>query len=171
MTEIDVLKEFVTVSEGEPKTDSRKVAKKFNKKHYHIMRDIRNLIKDCPEDWAKSNFGFRFEINELQNGKPLKYCEMSKDAFMLLVMGFDGKEAVNIKIKFIEAFNKMAEFIKNHTMSLWQKWQTLQFKDASSFEKASYGSKLMLQRKREKPVIQQEIQSIASMLQSQLFLN
>ena len=38
---------------------------------------------------------------------------MNRDGFSLLAMGFTGKKAIDFKLKFIEAFNKMEEHIKN----------------------------------------------------------
>ena len=42
-------------SDGESAmTDSLKVSKAFNKKHYNVIRDIENL--ECSHDFAKLNF-------------------------------------------------------------------------------------------------------------------
>lgn len=171
MTDIELFREFVTVEGGNPKTDSKKVAQKFNKSHAHVMRDIRNLLKHLKDKkFAKANFGFRYEINDLQNGKPNKYCEMSKDGFMLLVMGFTGQAALEVKVKFIEAFNAMAQFIKEQYSSLWEEKHMLELRDENSFLRASFGSKLMLQRKQEKPIYQKERERLEKILQPSLFL-
>lgn len=171
MNNIDLFKEFVSVEGADLKTDSRKVAKQFNKRHAHVMRDIRNLLKGLKDkSFTSANFGFRYEINDLQNGKPNKYCEMSKDGFMLLVMGFTGEAALAIKVKFIEAFNAMASFIQNQYSSLWEKKMMLELKDENSFLRASFGSKLMLQRKQEKPIIQNELDKLDQLLQPNLFI-
>ena len=37
---------------------------------------------------------------------------MDRDGFTLLVMGFTGKEALNWKVKYIQAFNQMEEQLK-----------------------------------------------------------
>ena len=38
---------------------------------------------------------------------------MNRDGFSLLAMGFTGKKAMGFKLKYIAAFNKMEDFIKN----------------------------------------------------------
>lgn len=47
---------------------------------------------------------------------PQPYYEITRDAFVLIVMGFTGKKALQWKIDYISAFNKMeAELQKQHT--------------------------------------------------------
>ena len=51
-------------SDGESAmTDSLKVSKAFNKKHYNVIRDIENL--ECSHDFAKLNFEVCYENNGL----------------------------------------------------------------------------------------------------------
>lgn len=46
-------------------------------------------------------------------GKTYKCYLMNRDGFSLLAMGFTGKEALQWKLKYIEAFNKMEETLKS----------------------------------------------------------
>ncbi|NBJ37213.1 Rha family transcriptional regulator [Serratia fonticola] len=47
---------------------------------------------------------------------PQPYYELTRDAFVLIVMGFTGKKAIQWKIAYISAFNKMqADLQKQHT--------------------------------------------------------
>ncbi|WP_432442364.1 Rha family transcriptional regulator, partial [Campylobacter coli] len=41
------------------------------------------------------------------------YYNLTRDGFSLLAMGFTGKEALQWKILFIDAFNEMERIIKN----------------------------------------------------------
>ena len=44
---------------------------------------------------------------------------MNRDGFTLLVMGFDGKKALEWKVKYMEAFNKMeTEILSNRTKEI-----------------------------------------------------
>jgi len=70
-------------------------------------------MKNAGEEFARLNFGQCFEINELSNGKPEPFYTMTYDGFVLLVMGYTGKQAMQIKVAYINAFNKMREFIAN----------------------------------------------------------
>lgn len=94
------------LSEGCPMTDSRRVAKHFGKRHDDVLRKARKVIHDAG-DFALRNFTECFENNALANGRPEPVYQMTKDGFMLLVMGFTGKEAARIKEAYISAFKTL----------------------------------------------------------------
>ncbi|MGL6025679.1 MAG: Rha family transcriptional regulator [Vibrio sp.] len=88
-------------------TDSFSVAKYFGKKHFHVLDKIRQM--ECSSGFTESNFRVCHKNNELQNNKLQPFYQMTKDGFMFLVMGFAGKRAAEIKERYINAFNEMAE--------------------------------------------------------------
>ena len=87
------------------KTNSRVIADRFEKRHDHVVRDIRRLIDTNPE-WGSPNFGETPYV-EPSNGQTYQMYEMTRDGYSMLVMGFTGKKAMEWKIKFLEAFNAM----------------------------------------------------------------
>lgn len=99
---------LVEVNNEQVVTTSIMVAETFGKQHKHVLRDIRTLEKDVP------NFGLMFLEGETPDsyGRMRKTYFMNKDGFTLLAMGFTGKEALEFKVKYINAFNKMEEHIK-----------------------------------------------------------
>ena len=101
---------FVFAQNDEIKTTSLLVAEKFGKLHKDVLRKIENL--ECSKDFTERNFTLCHKINELQNGKPQPFYEMTKDGFMFLVMGFTGKAAAEIKEAYINAFNFMLAKLK-----------------------------------------------------------
>ncbi|AFR99962.1 phage regulatory protein/antirepressor Ant [Lentilactobacillus buchneri] len=84
-------------------TSSLQVAETFGKRHDHVLRDIEHFRKDLP------NFGEMFvEVNVPDSyGRDRKAYYLNRDGFTLLAMGFTGKEALNFKLQYIRAFNKM----------------------------------------------------------------
>jgi hypothetical protein len=46
--------------------------------------------------------------------------EMNRDAFSLLAMGFTGKKALEWKLKFLQAFNRMEKALLNQQNLSWQ---------------------------------------------------
>lgn len=84
-------------------TSSLQVAETFGKRHDHVLRDIEHVRKDLP------NFGEMFvEANVPDSyGRDRKAYYLNRDGFTLLAMGFTGKEALNFKLQYIRAFNKM----------------------------------------------------------------
>lgn len=101
--QIELFQKLVSAQEGEVFTTSRKVAKLFGKRHDNVLAAIEKL--ECSKAFAKLNFEVCFENSELQNGKPLKYYNITKDGMVFLVMGFTGKKASQLKELYILAFN------------------------------------------------------------------
>jgi Rha family phage regulatory protein len=102
-----VSRHFILPTNDGLKTSSIAVAMAFGKNHKDVLRRINSL--DAPPDFTQRNFTLSHKINKLANGKKDPHIEMTKDGFMLLVMGFTGKKAMAIKIAYINAFNMMAE--------------------------------------------------------------
>lgn len=82
---------------------------------------------------------------------------------MMLVMGFTGKTAIAIKECYINAFNWMAERL-NRRLSMGEEMQhQFAIKETRSKLKGTIGSRLMNERKKEKPVIAVEHDHILQM--------
>ena len=110
------MNDLVSVINGKVVVTSKQVSDHFGKIHSHVLRDIRDLIVEAG-DFGGSNFGLSL-YKSLQN-KELPCYEMTRDGFSLLAMGFTGKKAIEWKIKYINAFNKMeAEILSNRTKEI-----------------------------------------------------
>ena len=95
---------ILSTQNGEPVASGRDVAKRFGKEHKNVMQAVANLVAE--NSAAKSMFHpATFE----NRGKKYPMYLMNRDGFSLLAMGFTGKEAVQWKLKYIEAFNQMEE--------------------------------------------------------------
>lgn len=88
---------------GRQVTTSLNVAEVFGKQHLSVMRAIRSL--DVPEDFSQCNFASASYIDA--QGKPRPMYNLTRDGFTLLAMGFTGKAAMQFKLAYIEAFNRM----------------------------------------------------------------
>ncbi len=94
---------------------SRVIAERFGKDHRNVTRDIENLTaQNCA---VKSMF-IRSSY-DTDRGRTYKEYLMNRDGFSLLVMGFTGKEALEWKLKYINAFNQMEAFITERKSSEW----------------------------------------------------
>ncbi|HDR8126205.1 TPA: Rha family transcriptional regulator [Bacillus cereus] len=94
---------------NEAVTDSLMVAEVFGKQHKNVIQSIHNLHSELGE---KGKLIFQpTSYKDSFNREQLKY-DLTKDGFTLLVMGFNGKEALQFKIAYIEEFNRMEEHIK-----------------------------------------------------------
>ncbi len=70
-------------------------------------------------------------------------------------------------LKVIRAF----DMIQRHDMNLWQQMQALIAQEVESKVRASFGSHLMLERKREIPYFRNEHEQLESQIQPSLLLN
>lgn len=81
---------------------SLEIAKNFGKEHKNVLQTIGNLVAE--NSATKSMI---YETSYENRGRQYPMYLMNRDGFSLLVMGFTGKEALDWKVKYIEAFNEM----------------------------------------------------------------
>ena len=92
-----------------PAVLSTEVARHFQRRHSHILRDIDRLRSILPKSFCEPNFGLTSNDVPGPNGgiRQEKAYLLTRDALSLLVMGMTGKAAVMWKLRYIEAFNAM----------------------------------------------------------------
>lgn len=101
---------------GKILANSREVAKRFGKQHGSVLKTIQGenrngyhangLIDELKEkDINVSQYFIRSSY--INRGKTYVEYLMTRDGFSLLVMGFTGKNSLEWKLKYIEAFNIM----------------------------------------------------------------
>ena len=106
--------ELVYSKNGKPTTKSTTIAKIFDKKHKHILDIIDNKLKSNNKsiaDFSAMNFIQTEYLSE--NGQIYREYEMTEDGFNFIALGFTGEKAEIYKIKYIQAFSKMKEYIIN----------------------------------------------------------
>lgn len=95
--------------DGKILVSSREVAENFEKQNKHINESIKKLMV---ENSTVKNMFFETTYTSSRGREENEFL-MDRDGFSLLVMGFTGKKALEWKLKYIEAFNKMEETIKS----------------------------------------------------------
>ena len=103
------MENLITKTEdGKLVVSSRRVADDFKKRHSDVIEKIQQLIKA-----EKSVMSMFIESSyKAGTGKNYKEYLLTRDGFSLLVMGFNGREALEWKLKYIEAFNAMERKLK-----------------------------------------------------------
>ena len=96
--------DLVEVKNDQLVTDSRKVAESFGKEHKNVIASIREILA---ADFSATRFFYETTFDN--RGKEYPMYFMNRDGFSLLVMGFNGKNALAWKLKYIAAFNTMEE--------------------------------------------------------------
>ena len=136
------MKELVFKSEnGNPVTTSLLVAEKFEKNHRDVLETIRNLAAE--NSAAKLLF---IESQYENRGKTYPMYVMNRDGFSLLVMGFTRSRALQFKLDFIEAFNKMEQIIKT-SFQLPQTYADALRQLAEQVEENDRQQKLLIEQK------------------------
>ncbi|WP_342658665.1 Rha family transcriptional regulator [Sphingomonas sp. NY01] len=101
------MSELVKIEAGRVVADSREVALTFDKHHKDVLRAIDRLVKAEPE--LRRNFAPMLFEAPGGNGaiRRFRRCDIDRDGFALLAMGFTGPKALQWKMRYIEAFNRM----------------------------------------------------------------
>ena len=96
-------------AQGRPTCLSTDVARHFQRRHSHILRDIDRLCSILPKSFREPNFGLTFNEVPGPNGatRQEKAYRLTRDAFSLLVMVMTGRAAIMWKLRYIEAFNAL----------------------------------------------------------------
>lgn len=100
--------QLVIMRDQQAVTTTLSVAENFEREHYDVIKSVEKL----KEDVGTFSEMF-FETSEPDSyGRDRKVYLMNRDGFTLLAMGFTGKKALEFKLKYIQAFNRMEEQLK-----------------------------------------------------------
>ena len=117
------MNELVFIQNDQALTTSLKVAEVFEKQHKDVLRAIENLkAQNC----AVKKFFYEDSYKVKGNNKTYKMYLMNFNGFSLLVMGFNGEKALQFKLDFIDAFDKM----KTALNKLLEKRKTAEWQEA-----------------------------------------
>ncbi|MED3079134.1 Rha family transcriptional regulator [Bacillus wiedmannii] len=115
--------ELVFEENGEVVTDSLTIAEMFGKEHKNVKRDILETISklaslqhNAEVDELGINFNtLKFEPIEYRDNRNRiqeKYI-LNFDAFMLVTMSYTTQKAILLKVKYINEFNRMKNYIQS----------------------------------------------------------
>ena len=105
----------MVIRDGSVIVSSLTLAEKFGRDHKSVLRAIDNVLRDLPMDFTERNLAP--SVYEDNTGRSVKAYDMTRDGFVLVAMGFIGKEALAWKVKFIEAFNAMETALRDNPMA------------------------------------------------------
>lgn len=108
--------------DNQPLTNSLLVAETFGKEHRNVLRDIKNLIEGGVLKNEQTPMFEETTYMSEQNKQIYPLYVMNQDGFTLLTMGFNGKKAMEFKLKYIEAFNAMKKQIEQSKPSVPQNY-------------------------------------------------
>jgi Rha family phage regulatory protein len=112
------MSQLVFLVDNKPVTDSLTIADVFNKRHADVIRDIEVQINKLNEA-GEQEFGKRnFALSAYQSGtREYKKYNLSEEAFTLVAMSYVTPEAMKMKVKFIQEFKRMREYIEQNKVT------------------------------------------------------
>ena len=118
MNQIPVLnyQDFIAADGDQLFTTSNHIAFAFGKRHDNVLRIIRTLADQLPPEFNALNFETVSYLDEKSESRVM--FRVSRDGFPLLATGFTGKKAFLFKLAYLDAFNAMADYIKNQREGL-----------------------------------------------------
>lgn len=148
--------DLVFINEKEVMTDSLIVAKSFSKRHDHVIRDIEKIIASVSDIPTAPKFG----VSEYKDstGRSLPKYNLCKDSLMLLVMGYGGKKAMQIKVNYINAFNTMYAYIQDIAKSKQEKHFDIVRALTTAEEKVSWAGREMRKWQDDGPVLRKAVE-------------
>ncbi|SDF77558.1 Rha family transcriptional regulator [Sporomusa acidovorans] len=99
------MNQLVQVNNGQVVVSSRQVADNFGKNHRDVLESVREILRSAGNSATPMFYETIYE--HPQNKQQYPEYLMNRDGFTLLAMGFTGSEAMQWKIKYIQAFNEM----------------------------------------------------------------
>ena len=164
---------LVTPIEGEPRASTEVIAAGVEQQHASVIKLVRK------HQAAFEAFGpLRFEIRKgrsLRQGgfaKPTEYAMLNEhQAGLLIAFMRNAPRVIEFKVNLIAEFFRMRAALAQREQSLWQQMQALIAREVESKVRASFGSHLMLERKREIPEFETLREQLENKIQPPLFLN
>lgn len=166
-----MIEPLVSVVGGEPLASSLIIARGMKAKHKSVIQLIRQHATTL-EEFGPLAFEMRVAQRPQGGGAPTEYAMLNEQqAALLISLMRNSDEVVAFKVSLIREFYRMRDALNQRTQSLYQQLQALVEEEVSSQVKASFGSHLMLERKRAIPVFKQRREKLELEIQPLLQLH
>lgn len=110
------MNELVIMHERQAVTTSLILVEAFEKEHRNVIRTIETKIGELNFEQSSKMFSKGEYTNTQNKQQPMYY--LNRDGFTFIAMGFTGRKADEFKLKYIEAFNRMEEQIRNQSLQV-----------------------------------------------------
>lgn len=161
---------LVVVVSGEPLASSVVIAQGMKASHKSVIQLIRKHLE------VLGQFGgVAFEMRPFATKGGQQVREEAflneQQAALLISMMRNTADVLAFKASLIREFFRMRDALQQRTSNLWQQLQGAIAQEVESKVRASFGSHLMLERKKEKPLLEKEILRLEAEIQPALPLH
>lgn len=172
MQDFSDLTAFIDRRGTELVTDSRAVALAFKKRHRDVLRVINAMRRSThPEVTEHTERNFALSAYRDSTGREMPMYRMTAKGMTELTMGFTGEQSRIVRIRFVNAFEVVAERLAQAERTITGMLHDLERRELPSVIKGQIGSKLMNERRKEKPCFAVERSALMAKAQPGLFLN
>jgi len=159
---------LVIVVDGDPMASTEVIAKGMKVQHKNILELIRRYI-DAMAEFGPIEFKTRLANTPQGGGRQTAFAMLNERQAMLLIsMMRNNEKVVAFKISLTREFYRMRDALNQRTQNLWQQMHALIAQEVESKVRASFGSSLMLERKREIPNFDYERERLEREIQPSL---
>jgi phage regulator Rha-like protein len=163
-----LLEPLVSVIGGEPLASSLVIARGMKAKHKNVLELIRKHAASL-EQFGPLAFETRVAKRPQGGGAPTEYAMLNEQqAALLISLMRNSEEVVAFKVRLIREFYRMRDALNQRTQNLYQQLQALVAEEVETQVKASFGSRLMLERKRAIPGFRRRRESLEAQIQPSL---
>lgn len=169
MDAINDLTAFIAREGAELVTDSRAVALAFKKRHKNVLQTI-DRMRDSKRPEIVEHHRLNFQPVDFLDAKGERrpMYKMTAKGLSELAMSFSGEDARVIRIRFLNAFEEVADRLARAERSITQQLLELERRELPSTVKGKIGSKLMNERRKEKPIFAEERATLMAVAQPAL---
>ncbi len=156
--------QLVSVVNGEPLASTEIIAKGVGVQHKNVLALVRSRA-DLLAEFGK----LAFETRVNRRGPVTEYAQLNERQTTLLLTLMRNSDKVSaFKVELIREFYRMRDALQQRDQNLWQQMQALIAREVESKVRASFGSHLMLERKREIPHFRDERERLEHEIQPSL---
>ncbi|ATQ74844.1 hypothetical protein CR152_32035 [Massilia violaceinigra] len=159
---------LVAVStDGELRASSLVLARGIGQPHATVIKLARKHVSDLEQ---LGRVGFEIQPFDTEGGIQRREIAMLNESqsTLLIALMRNSKKVVEFKIALVKEFYRMRDALSRGERNLWQQMQALIAKEVASEVRASFGSHLMLDRKRELPSLRDERHLLETAIQPSL---
>ena len=159
---------IVSIVNSEPLASTEVIAHGMRQQHASVIKLVRKHA-DTLSQFGPIRFEIRLAGTRQGGGRPVEYSMLNeRQAALLLTLMRNSDEVIGFKAGLISEFYRMRDALSQRDQNLWQQMQSLIAKEVESKVRASFGSHLMLERKREIPYFTSERERLESEIQPSL---
>ncbi|WP_028310993.1 Rha family transcriptional regulator [Derxia gummosa] len=153
--------------DGEPRASTEVIARGFKVQHKNVLELLRR--HEARFD-VFGQVAFQTRLN--RQGSATEFAMLNEQqAALLITLMRNTPEVLDFKVLLIQEFFELRNALHRREQNLWNQMQEALAREAQSAVRASFGSHLMLQRRRELPGLKTEIERLNSQLHPRLWLD